>query len=95
MYTTFLQFTEPYVSTHSQDFLINSRNEHNETFQIVNMLGPNSIHVAIHTLLNNIFPCLCNFTSRDTVHTEAMMQGKLKRNAPYKRPKIYCAGSKR
>ena len=42
-------------------------------FQIMNMLGPNPIHVTIHTLLNNIFPCLCNCTSRDTVHTEAMM----------------------
>lgn len=43
----------------------------------MNMLGPNPIQVTIHTLLNNIFPHLCNFTSRDIVHTEAMMQGKL------------------
>jgi len=35
MNTTLLQFTEPYVSTHSQDFLINSRNESTETFQIM------------------------------------------------------------
>lgn len=77
MYTTLLQFTEPYVSTHSQDFLINSRNDSNETFQIMNKPGPNPIHITIHTLLNNIFPRLCNFTSGDTVHAEAMMQGKL------------------
>ena len=77
MYSILLQFTEPYVSTHSQDFLIYSRNDSIETFQFINMLEPNPIHVTIHTLINNNFSCICNFSSRDTVHMEAMMQGKL------------------
>jgi hypothetical protein len=58
------------------------------------LLGPNPIQDTIHTLLNNIFPCLGNFTGRDKVHMKAMLQGKFKKNAPYKRTKIHVQAAR-
>lgn len=86
MYTTLLQFTEPYTSTHSQDFLINSRNESIETFQIMNMSA--FIHFSITS--SHAYATLLVEIQYIWGHDA----GQIKQNAPYKRPKIYCAGSK-